>query len=38
MGGDFAPEQPVLGAYEAVEKFNDIEILLYGQADEIKNI
>lgn len=32
----FAPEQPVLGAYEAVEKFNDIEILLYGQADEIK--
>ena len=36
MGGDFAPEQPVLGAYEAVEKFNDIEILLYGQADEIK--
>ena len=36
MGGDFAQEQPVLGAYEAVEKFNDIEILLYGQADEIK--
>lgn len=36
MGGDFAPEQPVLGAYEAVAKFNDIEIILYGQEDEIK--
>lgn len=36
MGGDFAPEQTVLGAYDAVAKFNDIEIVLYGQEAEIK--
>lgn len=36
MGGDFAPEQTVLGAYEAVEKFNDIEVILYGKETEIK--
>ena len=28
MGGDFAPEQTVLGAYDAVAKFNDSEIVL----------
>lgn len=36
MGGDFAPEQTVLGAYEAVEKFSDLEVSLYGQESEIK--
>ena len=36
MGGDFAPEQTVLGAYAAVEKFDDIEITLYGIESEIK--
>lgn len=36
MGGDFAPEQTVLGAYEAVKKFSDIEVILYGQEPEIQ--
>ena len=36
MGGDFAPEQTVLGAYQAVAKFSDIEVSLYGQEAEIK--
>lgn len=36
MGGDFAPEQTVLGAYEAVAKFSDLEVSLYGQEAEIK--
>lgn len=36
MGGDFAPEQTVLGAYAAVEKFNDIEVILYGIESEIQ--
>ena len=36
MGGDFAPEQTVLGAYAAVEKFDDIEISLYGIESEIQ--
>ncbi len=36
MGGDFAPEQTVRGALEAVNQFNDIEVVLYGVEDEIK--
>ena len=36
MGGDLAPEQTVLGAYAAVEKFDDIEISLYGIESEIQ--
>ncbi|MGL4335506.1 MAG: phosphate acyltransferase PlsX [Turicibacter sp.] len=36
MGGDFAPEQAILGAYEAVAKYDDIKIMLYGHEDEIK--
>lgn len=36
MGGDFAPEQTVLGAYEAVANYSDIEVVLYGQEAEIK--
>ncbi len=36
MGGDFAPEQTVLGAYEAVKRFSDIEVVLYGQESEIQ--
>lgn len=35
MGGDFAPEQTVLGAYQAVKKFDDIEVYLYGIESEI---
>ncbi len=30
MGGDFAPEQQVLGVLEALKQFDDIEIILYG--------
>ena len=36
MGGDFAPKEAVLGAYAAVEKFQDIEINLYGIENEIR--
>jgi len=35
MGGDFAPKEAVLGAYAAVEKFDDIEVILYGIESEI---
>ena len=38
MGGDFAPEQTVLGAYAAVEKFDDIEISLYGMNQKFKSL
>ena len=36
MGGDFAPKEAVEGAYAAVEKFEDIQVNLYGKEDEIK--
>ena len=36
MGGDFAPKEAVLGAYAAIEKFEDIEVILYGVENEIR--
>ena len=36
MGGDFAPEQTVRGAYEAVKKYDDIEVVLYGRQSDIE--
>lgn len=33
MGGDNAPKAVIEGVYEALEKFTDIEILLYGKQD-----
>ena len=35
MGGDFAPQEQVLGAMEAVKKCDDIEIILFGRPAEI---
>ena len=35
MGGDFAPKETVLSAYEAVKAYDDIEIMLYGKETEI---
>ncbi len=36
MGGDFAPHYVVLGAIEAIKKNRNIEVLLVGQKDKIK--
>ena len=36
MGGDFAPKTNVLGAMEAVKKYKDIEITLFGDENKIK--
>lgn len=36
MGGDNAPKSVVEGVNLAIEKFNDIEILLYGDEEKIK--
>lgn len=36
MGGDHAPEITVNGSMEAIQKFNDIEIVLYGEENLIK--
>lgn len=36
MGGDNAPEITVKGSMEAIKKFNDIEIVLYGDENKIK--
>ncbi len=35
-GGDFGVNSTVPGAMKAIEKFNDIEIVLYGDSDKIK--
>jgi phosphate acyltransferase len=35
MGGDHAPKEIVLGVDKALKEFQDIEILLYGDEDEI---
>jgi glycerol-3-phosphate acyltransferase PlsX len=35
MGGDFAPKVNVLGAMEAIKKFDDIEITLFGDENKI---
>lgn len=36
MGGDFAPKITVLGAMDAVKKYDDIEITLFGDENKIK--
>lgn len=36
MGGDFAPKTNVLGAMEAVKKYKDVEITLFGDENQIK--
>ncbi|MBP5445840.1 MAG: phosphate acyltransferase PlsX [Acholeplasmatales bacterium] len=36
MGGDFAPKTNVLGAMQAVKKYDDIEITLFGDENKIK--
>lgn len=36
MGGDNAPQAAVEGALQALESFQDIEILLYGHTDKMK--
>ena len=36
MGGDFAPKVNVLGAMDAVKKYDDVEITLFGDENKIK--
>ena len=36
MGGDFAPEITVKGAMAAIEEFSDLELVLYGDEEQIK--
>ncbi|MDT9023888.1 phosphate acyltransferase PlsX [Rossellomorea yichunensis] len=36
MGGDHAPKEIVLGVKRALSEFNDIEVLLYGDENQIK--
>jgi glycerol-3-phosphate acyltransferase PlsX len=38
MGGDFAPENPVLGAIEAAQENKGIEVILVGPEREIKGV
>lgn len=38
MGGDFAPEEIVKGALQAVKENTDIEIILVGQQEEIQKL
>ncbi len=38
MGGDHAPSAPILGALQAVENIEDLEIVLVGDHDEITSI
>jgi glycerol-3-phosphate acyltransferase PlsX len=35
MGGDYAPKEIVLGALEAVKRFEDVEIILAGQPEKV---
>jgi len=35
MGGDFAPEAPVMGAVDAVKARNDVKVFLVGQEDVV---
>jgi glycerol-3-phosphate acyltransferase PlsX len=37
MGGDTAPASPVAGAWEALKKYPDIEIILVGDQERIEN-
>lgn len=36
MGGDFAPKITVLGSMEAIQRYKDIEIVLFGDEEKIK--
>jgi len=36
MGGDFAPKEQIEGAMMAIRKIDDIELVLFGQEEEIK--
>lgn len=36
MGGDFAPEPIIKGSIEAVKKFNNIKIIIFGDENKIK--
>ena len=38
MGGDFAPQQQVLGAVEALKKDKDLYIILCGDEPQIKEV
>ena len=38
MGGDFAPEQQVLGAVEALNKHKDLSLILVGDEEKIKEV
>ena len=38
MGGDFAPEYPVLGAIEAANENPDIDVLIVGPEDKMKEV
>lgn len=38
MGGDYAPEEIVLGAVEAVETYNDVDVVLVGDEEKIKHV
>jgi glycerol-3-phosphate acyltransferase PlsX len=38
MGGDFAPRNVVLGAVQAVNEIQDIELFLVGKSNEIKEV
>ena len=38
MGGDFAPKEIVEGVNLAIERLKDLELVLYGKPEEIKNI
>ena len=38
MGGDYAPEEPVLGALSALEKSRDVSVILTGRQEEIEKI
>ena len=36
MGGDFAPFEIVNGVNIAIQKYDDLELVLYGKPEEIK--
>ena len=38
MGGDFAPEQQVLGAVEALNKHKDLSLILVGDEEKIREV
>ncbi len=38
MGGDFAPQEPVLGSVAAIKEQSDIELTLVGKQDEIEKV